>query len=392
MPHLPTILLPLVIDGDEVGCDVRLRTLLSALALLLLCGGLPGLTPTAAAEPRDVTVVTHDLTPFVMRHAENLSGFTVDIWDEIAKRQDWNTNYLDVPSVSGQLQAVATDQADVAAGAISITADRERKFDFSQPILNAGLQIIVPARSNAPSAPGLKNFLDLLFSKSMLVWLFAGAVISIVPAHILWFIERRHTDSMVSSSYFPGIFQAFGWGLSALAAANDDAPRHWFTRCMAILWAFVSIIFVAFYTATLTATLTVQKFDSQISGPADLFGKQVATVAGTTSAAYLQNMGVHVTTTNTIEDSFALLRDKQYDAVVFDAPVLQYYVSHDGDGVAQIAGPRFQAADYGFAFRIGSNLRKPVDETLLSMREDGTYDEIKQKWFGSDEAGAASPG
>ena len=61
---------------------------------------------------------------------------------------------------------------------------------------------------------------------------------------------------------------------------------------MAIVWAFVGIIFVAFYTATLTATLTVQKFDSRINGPSDLFGTRVATVAHTTSAEYLQELGI----------------------------------------------------------------------------------------------------
>ena len=49
----------------------------------------------------------------------------------------------------------------------------------------------------------------------------------------------------------------------------------------------------------------------------------------------------------------------------------------------------FQAEDYGFLFRIGSDLRKQIDQTLLTMREDGTYDQIKQKWFGNDETSTA---
>jgi polar amino acid transport system substrate-binding protein len=72
--------------------------------------------------------------------------------------------------------------------------------------------------------------------------------------------------------------------------------------------------------------------------------------------------------------------------VVFDAPVLRYYAAHQGNGIVEIAGPIFQAEDYGFVFRIGSDLRKPVDETLLRIREDGTYDQIKQKWFGNDQS------
>ncbi|NTY62494.1 transporter substrate-binding domain-containing protein [Mycolicibacterium sphagni] len=61
--------------------------------------------------------------------------------------------------------------ADIAAGGLSITAERERCFDFSQPTLDAGLQILVPHEDHADSTPGLRSFVDLLWSKSMLVWL-----------------------------------------------------------------------------------------------------------------------------------------------------------------------------------------------------------------------------
>jgi polar amino acid transport system substrate-binding protein len=71
--------------------------------------------------------------------------------------------------------------------------------------------------------------------------------------------------------------------------------------------------------------------------------------------------------------------------VVFDAPVLQYHVANEGVGSMNLAGPIFQTEDYGIAFRNGSDLRKQADSALLSMREDGTYDLIKQKWFGSGE-------
>jgi ABC-type amino acid transport substrate-binding protein len=51
----------------------------------------------------------------------------------------------------------------------------------------------------------------------------------------------------------------------------------------------------------------------------------------------------------------------------------------------ELAGPIFQTEDYGIAFPNGSELRKQADSALLSMREDGTYELIKQKWFGVGE-------
>ena len=67
-------------------------------------------------------------------------------------------------------------KADAAAAALSITAERAALFDFSQPTLSGGLQIMVPAGGTERSSPGLVDFLKLLFSKVVLVWLAAAFV------------------------------------------------------------------------------------------------------------------------------------------------------------------------------------------------------------------------
>lgn len=313
-----------------------------------------------------------------------LTGFSVDLWNEIAKRQDWTTEYLRTDGVGGQLTAVAQDRADVAVGAISLTADREQHFDFTQPTLDAGLQIIVPVHDTRPSVPGLGGFLDLLFSRTMLIWLSAAVIVSILPAHIFWLVERRSDKPVVSRSYYPGIVQSFGWGIGSLVGSTSTRATRALTQGLAILWGFAAIVFVAFYSANLSATLTVAKLDAKITGPADLYEKSVATVADTTAAAFLRNLGIDATETRTIEDSYHLLREEGYDAVVFDAPVLRYYVAHRGEGVAVTAGPVFQDENQGFVVDINSPLRKPIDQTLFRMREDGTYNLIKHKWFGDN--------
>ena len=363
----------------------RLRAVWIVALLLAVIGALPGLVAGATPPPRAVIVATHDLTPFVTTDKDIKSGFTIDILDQIAKREDWEITSLDVGSVSEQLKAVSERRADAAAGAISVTAERTQLFDFSQPTLNAGLQIGVPVGAAERSSPGLKDFLTLLFSKSILVWLGAALLLTVIPAHIIWLVERGHSDSMVSRSYFPGIFQAFGWGLGMLGAGADDAPRHWIGRGISLLWGFVAVIFVAYYTATLTANLTVEKFDNQISSPTDLLGKRVCTVAKTTSAAFLATLGVKTDDVSSIDECYNGIRDHKFDAVVFDAPVLQYHAANEGVGSMALVGHVFQPEDYGIAFQNGSDLRKQADSALLSMREDGTFELIRQKWFGSGE-------
>lgn len=361
----------------------RLWAIVSVVFLVAVTGELPGLTPAAHAASRTVTVATYPLDPFVMTQDGVRTGFTVDLLNDIAKRTGWNLKYFDIPDGSSQglLNEVIKGRADAAACSISITAERMKTVDFSQPFLSGGLQILVPASSVERSEPGLKGFLKLLLSKSMLIWFLAALVLTVVPAHILWLVERRYPDSMVARSYFPGIFQAFGWGLGMLSASQDDSPRHWRGRVVGILWGFVSLIFVSYYTAILTSNLTAVKFESKIGGPSDLIGKKVCAVAKSTSSKFLTELGVPHETPANLPDCYAGLGEK-YDAVVDATPILRYYANHGGAGQVEVVGPVFKDRDYGIGFRIGSDLRKQFDDALLEMRENGDYEKLREKWLG----------
>ena len=60
-------------------------------------------------------------------------------------------------------------------------------------------------------------------------------------------------------------------------------PRHWLARTLSILWMFAGVVFVAFYTAQLTTTLTVEQIRGAIEGPDGFPGEQVGTVAHSNS-------------------------------------------------------------------------------------------------------------
>jgi polar amino acid transport system substrate-binding protein len=80
-----------------------------------------------------------------------------------------------------------------------------------------------------------------------------------------------------------------------------------------------------------------------------------------------------------------LLDSGEVDAVVYDAPVLQYYASHEGRGNVAVVGNVFHGESYGFALTEQGNLREPVDRAMLALRESGVYYRIHRKWFGNEE-------
>lgn len=354
-----------------------------AVAALVFALAIMGAT-TGSAPAQDgpaLKVATRVLPPMVIENGGGLSGFSIDLWNEIATRLKVRTSYQVNPDVRALLAQVTDGAADLGISAISITSERHKIVDFSQPMLNAGLHILVRGQGESESNP-LTDLLRLLFSPAILVWLGIGLLFIIVPAHLVFLLERRHPNGMIPTTrYFPGIFHAMYWAASTLATQADSMPRQWVARILAVLWMFTGVVFVAFYTAQLTATLTVQRIQGSINGPDDLPGKRAATTRGSTAAAWLREQRAEVVEVTRFAEATEALRERRVDAVVFDAPVLLYYAAHEGKGQVQVVGPTFRKEDYGIAFPLGSPLRKQVDVTLLGLREDGTFQRLYDRWF-----------
>ncbi len=327
-------------------------------------------------------VATRIVAPFVSEEGGKLTGFSMDLWQSIADELKLKSEMFVAPTVKDLLATVESGKADLAIAAISITAERSRTLDFSQPMFDSGLQIMV--RAQPGHGAFLPNMLAFLFSYSVLPLIGIVLLAVLVPAHLVWWSERRHPRGMIESkSYFPGIFEACWWALSTLATQADQMPKSSLGRVIAVFWMFVSVVFVAYFTANVTASLTVQQLQGDINGPEDLPGKQVATTTGSTSALYLHQQQSQVLEFPKIEQAYEALLSGEADAVVFDSPVLLYYAAHKGKGRVNVVGPVFRKESYGVVFPFNSPYRKPVDNALLTLKENGVYQRLYDKWFKS---------
>jgi polar amino acid transport system substrate-binding protein len=343
-----------------------------------------GAAVAQGAGPQELRVVTRVLPPMVVQRSENFTGFSIDLWTEISNSLNIKNTFHAAPDIGALLTEVRSSNADVGVGAISITSAREAEFDFSQPIMSAGLQILVRGPGKDVAANPLRDLLSLLISWTSLAWLSIALLLIMVPAHLVWLLERRHAGGIIpTENYFPGIFYALFWAAGTLATQAEAAPRHWLARIVTVLWMFTGVVFVALYTAQLAATLTVQQIGGSINGPEDLAGKRVATTRGSTAANWIRELQGQVIEVSQITEAFQALTDKQVEAVVFDSPVLLYYAANDGKGQVSLVGSPFRKEDYGILFRRGDPLRQDVNVALLRMRENGTYQRLYDKWFGS---------
>jgi polar amino acid transport system substrate-binding protein len=321
-----------------------------------------------------------------MKQGSDLVGFSIDLWGEVARRLGVKSAYELAPDVRAGFDALRSETADIAVSGMFITTERDREFDFSYTILEAGQQVMVRESGRSGTTHPLRDLFDLLFSKMTLVWLAAGLLLLLVPAHIVWLLERRYKEGIIpTDSYYPGIFYALFWSGSTLLTQGENMPRQWLARVVALLWMFAGVVFVAVYTAQLTASMTVQQIRGAINGPEDLPGKEVGTITGSVSVKYLREHNAYVREFPQMEDMYQALIDRKVDALLFGAASLRYFETHEGRGLVRTVGPEFEKADVGFAFQDGSPLRREVNAALVAMREDGTYIRIYDKWFGSEE-------
>ena len=362
------------------------RFLTKALAPVLIVAGLvlPLSAQETAPQPTvanggQVTVATRILPPFVIQGADGLEGFSVDLWTELATRAGVTFTWKKTENVKAILASVEANEAQVGIAAISITAAREQKFDFSQPMFESGLQVMVATEDS--SGFSFRQLPGYFTQGAMPYLLGILALLILVPGHVVWLAERKHAEPAFSKAYFPGIFQAMAWALSAAAGQQNGDPRSGLGRFMSVAAIFVSLLFLTYWQAELTSSFTVQQLQGDISGPDDLPGKLVGTTTGSTSAAYLKTKQAQVQEFESIGAAFAALAAHKLDAVVFDAPVLLYHAATAGRGKVRVVGPIFKRENYGILFPRGSDMRKKINEALLTMREDGTYDTLYNKWF-----------
>lgn len=357
------------------------------LVLLLYACVLPGAAfaqGTAGASParRDVpaeelAIATRVIEPFVMEEGTHISGFSADLWRAISAELGLNTRFVIYKTLPELLGSVAKGEASAAIAAISITADREKSFDFSQPMFRSGLSIMVPNDGQKLDVFGQLFTLDLL--KAIGVFL----LVLIIPAHLMWLLARGRDEGLpISRSYIPGIFDAVFWCAESMGGAAQGHPRRVIARIVALIWVYAGLVFVAFFTAYATTSLTMQGLKGSINGPTDLAGKRVAVIQGSTSARYTEGLRARTLNFPDFKAATNAMLAGNAEAVVYDAPIILHHTKRNAN--VRIAGSTFRAENYGILFPMNSPLRRPVNEALLRLFENGVYDSLYKKWFGED--------
>lgn len=343
--------------------------------IISLIGGIWAQASTA--QTLNVSTVTRTPFSFVGKGID--TGFSIELLEMIAEMLEWDVQFNRVDLFSTMLATVETGEADLAIANISMTAAREAIMDYSQPIFQAGLQIMVP--SGGTQMPPL---MAALLSTDLLMAIAIAFVLLMAGGMMMWWFERRaqpYFDRTAGEAWFP----SFWWALNLVVNGGfeERVPRTPVGRLFAVLLVLSSLFVVSIFVAKITAAMTVDALNGSVNTVNDLYRQRVATIENSTAAEYLTGRDIVFRAYTSLEPMLEDFEAGKIEAVVFDAPVLAYYATHDGIDFASMAGPIFRRENYGIIFPTGSPLVEDVNLALLSLRENGAYDELYRKWFGS---------
>lgn len=142
---------------------------LMALMILLMtgCGGgpqkaesNPSTSDDKASAPSEVKTVrigtSASYKPWAYQENDELQGFEIDVWNEIAKRNGLELEFK-LGKFSGLVGMLDAGEIDSVAHQMSITPEREEKYLFSEPYAYSYYDFFIPKDSPIKTLDDLKG-------------------------------------------------------------------------------------------------------------------------------------------------------------------------------------------------------------------------------------------
>jgi len=360
---------------------MRPLTLIGFLAALLASMSVTlAQTPPAGFPGRELIVGTKEAPPFAMKNPDGTwSGISIDLWSEMAKRLGVKFRLVEEASVQDLINATTAGHYDLSVAAITITAERERDMDFSQPYYATGLGIAVPVKAGSVWREIARTMTSFGFLQAV------GALIgiSLLVGALIWVFERRHNEDFGGGAA-RGLGASIWWSAEAMTQASTGTrgPKTLAGRILAIIWMVTSIIAIAVFTASVTSALTTREMRGLVQSEDDLANVRVGVVANSSTVEYLVGERVRSRPYATVLDGLKALEIGQIDAFVYDKPLLSWSVNRQFASTIQVLDVVFDPQSYGMAMPTGSRYRKAVDVALLETIRDAWWKQTVFRYLG----------
>ena len=334
------------------------------------------------SQSNDNTLIigTKNTPPFAIKESDgSWSGITIDLWREIATDLGYQYRYQE-HDLKGLIDGLQDGSLDAAVAALTITADRETKFDFTHSFYSTGLSIATITKGEGSLFKALSRVFSFQFMKLILALILILMVIGI----IVWLFERKNNADQYGDSFLKGIGHSFWWSAVTMTTVGygDISPKSVGGRIIGLLWMFAAIIIISSFTATITSVLTVSQLESPVRGPGDLPKVRIGSIDNSTAAQYLITRGINYKGYATPLDGLKAIEAGQIDAMVYDAPILRYLVNTMNSGNIRVLPQTFESQDYGIGLPADSPRREQINRVMLKKIHSPWWQETLRKYIG----------
>ncbi|XP_009794414.1 glutamate receptor 3.4 isoform X1 [Nicotiana tabacum] len=289
------------------------------------------------------------------------------------------------PSFNNIVYDVAQNKYDAAVGDISITTNRTRIVDFTQPYMESGLVVVTPVKE-IKSSPWafLRPFTFQMWCVTGAFFLFVGFVV--------WILEHRLNPEFRGPPR-QQLVTVFWFSFSTMFFAHRENTLSTLGRLVLIFWLFVVLIINSSYTASLTSILTVQQLSSGIEGIDSLISRSDPIGVQDGSFAYnylIEELRVSESRLRIIktEDEYVSFLKKGPQgggvaAIVDELPYVELFLSNN-KCIFRTVGQEFTKSGWGFAFQRDSPLAVDLSTAILQLSENGELQRIHDKWLSNN--------
>jgi polar amino acid transport system substrate-binding protein len=340
-----------------------------------VAGGLEAPLPD-----RELVLGLRVAPPFAMKSSDGIwTGISVELWRHLAEQLGLRFRFEETTQ-EGLLKGLADGTLDASGGALTVTAERLREVDFSQPYFATGLGVAVPLRESLDWIGVAASFLSIRFLSTLL----GIAAIVLLVSVIVWLLERRRTAAF-GGPPVDGLVCSISWSTQAMAKANPSvSPSTRPGRLLGGAWAAASVVLIAMFTAAVTSHLTARELSGLVRGADDLHHVRVGTVRGAVALGYLDREGIHHQDFATIGDGLRAVAAGQLDAVVYDKPILAWLVRQDHPNELQVLDLRLDPQTYAIALPFGSPLRRKLNIVLVDTMRSSWWHEVVNRYVGAE--------
>lgn len=287
-------------------------------------------------------VWTIERPPFVMQdEEENLTGFSIELWDAVAEKTNLDYQFEKYKIFSDMIDDTKKAKNDLSISNISITSEREMEMDFSNPIFDSWLAMMVKS-SSLERDPYFKEF----FKKSSFLIVFFVLV-------LLPFILK---------------------GGSILKKSLKKEHKKYAYRNVFIYVLICSSVFSVLYTH-----MAIKDRQYWTYNIVTLPDKKIGVIIGSTAERFVENFKLDGIGYSTINELYTGLESGEIEVIVHDFPVLSYKSEENPD--FSVVGETFKKEKYGIAFPNNSDLKESINIAILELRSEWLYDELYVKYF-----------